>query len=157
MVAVTDLRIGRKYEFQGFAPEEGSHPSYIDIGVGNWTGWLIGINPNLEDESTWTLFLRDDEGCDLYFSIGSGVYDIFQRPEPQKVEDELTAVLSWVCNLDEEENEENNNEGENNEGENNGEGMNNNENSQRRWGGGGKKTRSKKRRAKKTRRHRKSH
>ncbi len=85
MVAVTDLKIGTKYDFVGFSVEEGSHPSYIEMGIGNWSGWLLGITPN-NDDASWTLFLKDDDGCHLYFSIGPGVYDIFRHPdEPKQV------------------------------------------------------------------------
>ncbi len=100
MVAVTDLKIGRKYDFEGFALEDGSHPSYIEMGVANWSGWLLGITPN-NDDASWTLFLKDDEGCEFYISIGPGVYNIFQHAAAQKIGDDLTNVFDWICNLDE--------------------------------------------------------
>jgi hypothetical protein len=146
MVRITDLKIGNMYDFQNIALQAGSHEGYLENGgYGNWSGWLLGITPN-DDEISWTCAFKDNDGCDLYISVGPGYNEFYQRPEAQKRGDDLTNVLSWVCNLDENSNNENEDE---NDEENENENENENEYSQRRWGGG-RKTRKQKRKSRKS-------
>lgn len=110
-LTVNDIQVGYQYRFENIALDEGSRESWVNDGMGNWTGWLISKEEN--NDGTWTCFFKDDEtGCALYITVDEDYDQFFLVDDTYKEGQELEDIENLICEDDDNENNNNmNNQG----------------------------------------------